>query len=203
MNPGAAPSTNLQKYESGSRILQLLIRRFHGRIGDLLQGLSFETVLDVGCGEGFLSRVLLDRFPGIQLTGIDLSATAVEHARLRCPEGRFEAAPIESLATMAKQFDLVVCSEVLEHLEAPEEAVRLLAARSSGHALITVPWEPWFQAANFARGKYLRSWGNHPEHIQHWSRAGLVRLLEPAFVPLHTESRFPWSLCLARPRNER
>jgi len=202
MSAPLAPSTNLAKYESGSRILQWLIRRFHARIGDVLAPHEFRTVLDVGCGEGFLSRVLLDRFPGIRLTGVDISPAAVERARQRCPEGRFEVAPIESLAAMTERFDLVVCSEVLEHLDTPDAAVRLLAARTKGLALLTVPWEPWFQAANFARGKYLRSFGNHPEHVQRWSRGGFVRLLEPAFALLHAESLFPWSLCLARPRQE-
>jgi 2-polyprenyl-3-methyl-5-hydroxy-6-metoxy-1,4-benzoquinol methylase len=202
MNAGVSHSTNLEKYESGSRILQALIRRFHARICDVLQPLEFRRVLDVGCGEGFLSRALLDRFPGIEVVGVDASASAVEHARLRCPEGRFEQALVEDLGKWTESFDLVICSEVLEHIDDPAAGARLLAARSNGHALVTVPWEPWFQLANFARGKYLRTWGNHPEHIHRWSLGGFVRMLEPAMVVKQSETLFPWSLVLAQPRKD-
>ena len=177
MNSTPVASTNLQKYESGSRILQWLIRRFHGRICEVLQPLEFGTVLDVGCGEGYLSRVLLDRFPGIRVKGVDISPAAVERARERCPEGDFEVARFEDLARWTERFDLVVCSEVLEHIDDPATGAKILAGRSGGKVLVTVPWEPWFQLANLARGKYLGRWGNHPEHIHRWSLGGFVKLL--------------------------
>lgn len=203
MTPDATSSTNLQKYESGNPILQALIKRFHARICDVIEPLGFETVLDVGCGEGFLSRAILDRFPDVKITGVDVSAEAVRHASERCPGGRFETARIEELEGWTEQFDLVVCSEVLEHVDDPVAGARALAARSSGHALITVPWEPWFQLANFARGKYLKTWGNHPEHIHRWTLGGFVKMLEGSFEPVHAETRFPWSLCLAKPGTAR
>lgn len=201
----AAPtaSANQRKYESANPLQQLLIRRFQGRVGDLLARHTFETVLDVGCGEGYLSRVLLDRFPGIRLTGVDVSAAAVEQAAIRCPEGRFLQADVAALRDWDERFDLVVCSEVLEHLEDPAGALRVLAARSGGLALLTVPWEPWFQLANFLRGKYLRTLGNHPEHIQHWTRRGFVREARRAFVPIHSETRFPWTIFVGRIPNGR
>lgn len=195
-------STNLNKYESGNVVLRALIRRFQGRVTTLLGAQKAPaTAVDVGCGEGFLARVLLDRFPGLALTGVDASAQAIEHARQRCPEGTFRAATIEALSAAKDRYDLVVCSEVLEHLPRPEPALEVLRARCAGLALLTVPWEPYFQLANLARGKYLKDWGNHPEHVQRWSHADFVRFASTEFEPLHTETCFPWTIFLGRPRS--
>jgi trans-aconitate methyltransferase len=195
-----AASTNEAKYESGNPVLRALIGRFQRRVTARLAGLDFRTVLDAGCGEGYLSRVLLDRFPGIVLSGFDLSPEAVAAAARRCPEGTFRAGGVEDLGGFPGSFDLVVCSEVLEHLADPDPALRILAARARGHVLLTVPWEPWFRLANLARGKYLPTLGNHPEHLQAWSARAFVRRVEPHFETVHVETCFPWTIYLGRPR---
>jgi len=199
MLPSAESSSNLRKYESGNPILQALIKRFHERMLALVAPLAPRRVLDVGCGEGFFSRALLDRFPGVELVGVDASEAAVAHAGARCPEGRFEVARIEALEGFGR-FDLVVCSEVLEHLADPAGGIAALAERTEGHALLTVPWEPWFQLANLARGKYQATLGNHPEHVQRWTRRGFERAVSGRFERVHGESLFPWTLFLGRPR---
>ena len=64
---GVEPGSNM------SRFLQV--------VGDVC-GL---TVLDAGCGEGYLSRILASR--GANVTGIDISPRLVEMARAKDPEG--------------------------------------------------------------------------------------------------------------------
>ncbi|MFO7155460.1 MAG: class I SAM-dependent methyltransferase [Pseudomonadota bacterium] len=196
-------SANEQKYESRNPILRMLIARFHRRIAELLAPLRPATILDAGCGEGYLARYLLDHLDGIALWGVDASAAAIERARQRCPEATFEVASLESIDLGRKEFDVVICSEVLEHLEHPEKALVRLSSLCGSHALLTVPWEPWFRLANLARGKYLRNLGNHPEHVQQWTKRGFVRVVEPHFEPLHVEVCFPWTILLGRPRVER
>jgi len=196
-------SSNEQKYESRNPILRMLVARFHRRIAEIVAPLRPATVLDAGCGEGYLARYLLDHLEGIRLWGVDASERAIARARQRCPEATFEVASVDSFDAGGKSFDLVVCSEVLEHLESPERALARLASLAGSHALLTVPWEPWFRLANLARGKYLRNLGNHPEHVQQWTRRGFVRVVEPHFEPLLVEVCFPWTILLGRPRAER
>lgn len=191
-------SPNEQKYESGNPILQRLIARFHSRIVEVVRPLGVRTILDAGCGEGYLARHLLDNLPGVELSGVDISEQAIARARERCPEGEFQAATIESLDALGRRFDLVICSEVLEHLDAPEKALETLASLAAPHALLTVPWEPWFQLANLARGKYLKHLGNHPEHVQRWTMRGFARLAGAYFEPRRVETLFPWTLFLGR-----
>lgn len=196
-----AVSTNLAKHESGNRLLQRFIRKFHERICSWIGELDVQTVLDVGCGEGFVASDILTAHPKLDYFGVDLSADAVVEARERCPTARFEAAGVEDLPLAAAgQRDLVVCIEVLEHLPRPHDALATLAACSAKYALLTVPWEPWFILGNLARGKYLRHFGNHPEHVNHWSHRGFRRFASAQFEPVRTATSYPWTLFLGKKR---
>jgi len=196
----APVSSNDAKYQSGNPILRRLIARFQRRAVELVGRHRFTSVLDVGCGEGHLARVLLDRFPGVAYTGLDPSSAAIEAAKARCPAASFRVAGVEALDADPARYELVVCSEVLEHLSDPTQAMARLQARCSGAALLTVPWEPWFQLANLARGKYLRGLGNHPEHVQHWSLDGFREAASPYFREERAEALFPWILYVGAPR---
>jgi hypothetical protein len=63
--------------------------------------------------------------------------------------------------------------------------------------MISVPHEPWFQLMNLLRGRDIRRFGIHPEHINHWNGRTLTKFLSP-FVDV-LETRFPFlfliSLC--------
>jgi SAM-dependent methyltransferase len=76
-----------------------------------------------------------------------------------------------------RAFDVVVATEVLEHLHDPSGAVRELLRVARKAVILTVPHEPWWRLANMMRGKYLSDFGNTPGHVQHWTRTGFVRLL--------------------------
>jgi 2-polyprenyl-3-methyl-5-hydroxy-6-metoxy-1,4-benzoquinol methylase len=199
MSAARAQSSNERKYETRSLAQRWLIGRFQAAVCELVAPLRPATALDAGCGEGYLDRVLLDRIPGLDLTGVDASEDALAAARARCPEATFRRCRVEDLADEPGRYDLVICSEVLEHLEDPVAALRELARLTGGHALLTVPWEPLFQIANLMRGKYLPTLGNHPEHIHRWSVRAAVRLVRCAFVPLRVERRFPWTIVLGKP----
>jgi len=62
--------------------------------------------------------------------------------------------------------DLVIACEVLEHLDAPDQALSELQRVCRGQALVSVPNEPLWRMLNVARGKYWRSPGNTPGHLQ-------------------------------------
>src|SRR5262245_9675390 len=81
-------------------------------------------VLDVGCGTGEIDARLLEAFPGIRLTGVDLDEGHLERARARCPGARFQNADAQALPFADQSFDLVVCRHVLQ---AVSDAPRALA----------------------------------------------------------------------------
>ncbi len=104
-------------------------------------------VLDAGCGQGELLRVLGLALPGARLAGADVSSESRRVAQLRNPNASFFALDLlapdfESVhAARLGRYDLVVCSEVLEHLADDALAVarlRLLLSEG-GHLIVTVP----------------------------------------------------------------
>lgn len=87
---------------------------------------SARKVLEVGCGHGRFGR-LIKETQGAQVTGIDISAEAIEVAT-----GNLDRALVVDLNTTAPpfaegEFDCIVCNDVLEHLIDPWTAVSRLA----------------------------------------------------------------------------
>jgi len=104
-------------------------------------------VLDVGCGQGELLRELAARLPDARIAGSDLSAQSLLDTRKRNQEFELFSLNIadpdfsQKYADRLGAFDLLICSEVLEHIPDDRLAARNLAALlAPGGALIaTVP----------------------------------------------------------------
>jgi 2-polyprenyl-3-methyl-5-hydroxy-6-metoxy-1,4-benzoquinol methylase len=98
-------------------------------------------VLDVGCGNGVISRHL-GQF-GYQVLGIDISEKTIEMARFKnkLRNVRFEAISAEALTAQGQQYDAVICSEVLEHLHQPGQLLQTIyqSLKDNGLLVVTVP----------------------------------------------------------------
>jgi ubiquinone/menaquinone biosynthesis C-methylase UbiE len=193
-------SSNLQKHLSSNPIMRRLIARFQARCARLLLRLDMTTVCEVGCGEGFFIRYLQQQFPRCLFQGSDISEPAIRFARDLVPNARFSVESIYRLPYPDNTHDLVIASEVLEHLEYPAAALTEVARVSRRYVLLTVPNEPIFRLTNLVRGKYPRTWGNHPEHIQHWNRRSFTRFVADRCSILETDTSFPWIIVLAEKR---
>lgn len=112
-------------------------------IADHVAPLTGESarVVDVGCGVGDLLVALRNRRPLISTFGCDFSERAVAGAQARLPEGEFVRHVIEDLPYDSRAFDVVLCTDTLEHLDQPvrvvEELVRICAP--GGVVVIVVP----------------------------------------------------------------
>jgi len=98
------------------------------------------SVLDVGCGNGSIAFPIASL--GCRVLGVDVDAGSIEHANRtnRFPNARFQLVEGSGFE-LGERFDLVICSEVLEHLHEPVPLVRTIAQlmKNDGLAIITVP----------------------------------------------------------------
>jgi 2-polyprenyl-3-methyl-5-hydroxy-6-metoxy-1,4-benzoquinol methylase len=98
-------------------------------------------VLDVGCGNGVISRSLGEK--GFNVRGIDISEKTIARARElnKYPNVRFEAVSAEQLVADGNKYHAVICSEVLEHLNDPGKLLNVLhdSLHENGVLIVTVP----------------------------------------------------------------
>lgn len=193
---------NKQKHESSNPIQRALINRFKGQAIRLVEGIAPATILEVGCGEGYMLDALTRGGTTAALHGVDFSEPAIADARARLGErATLEARDARELADDGRQFDLVMMLEVLEHIPDPAQMLPILERLTRRHLLLSVPWEPMFRGLNMARGKHIGAWGNDPEHVNHWTRRGFFRFVESRFTILAAPIVAPWTMVLAQRRS--
>jgi SAM-dependent methyltransferase len=119
-----------------------LVRRYTitWRILRALAGLDFETFADIGGAEGYKAALVRELFD-VDVTSCDLSEEACRRAReIYGVEAR--GIDIHALPFADGEFDVVLCSETLEHVPDIEGATRELLRIARRAVVITVPHEP-------------------------------------------------------------
>lgn len=99
---------------------------------------KINTVVDIGCGEGYLANQI-KAFTGARTFIADISHTAIKRA------GQIYGiygvvADMHNMPFKNKSFDLVICTEAIEHLIDPAAAIRELERISNKMLLITTPF---------------------------------------------------------------
>ena len=192
---------HVAKYTNRNPLHRLSLGRFHDALADELRALAPKSVLDFGCGEGFVIDELASR--GVELEGyegLDLRADALAEARSRWPTKRFLCADLFDKQFDDARFDVAIALEVLEHLFDPAAALERLVSLTDRELLLTVPHEPWFQLVNLARGRDFIRLGNHPEHVQHWNPGTFAAFISEHAEVVSIRRSFPFIVARARPR---
>jgi len=188
------------KYRNGNRLHRQTLNRFFDRVSSEIAALKFSSILDFGCGEAFFWEEVKSRMDvPAEVVGIDLRSQALEKAKLSHPEFMFMQQDILSWEPDRK-FDLVIASQVLEHLVEPGRFLKRLCEVSHRHLLLSVPWEPLFRLCNLARGRDLGRLGNHPEHVNHWGQRSFERFVSRYARVERSITCFPFLIIVARPR---
>jgi glycosyltransferase involved in cell wall biosynthesis/SAM-dependent methyltransferase len=191
------------KYGSRNPVVNRLMRGFESALSEFVAASAPQSIHEIGCGEGHW--VVRWNETGLCARGCDFSRKIIDMARANAgrrglPASLFEARSIYDLDPRHDGADLVVCCEVLEHLQHPARALEALGRVVGRHLIVSVPREPVWRALNLARGKYLRRLGNTPGHIQHWSSAGFINLVSEYFDVVAVRNPLPWTMLLCRPR---
>jgi 2-polyprenyl-3-methyl-5-hydroxy-6-metoxy-1,4-benzoquinol methylase len=191
-----------RKYTTGNFISRFLVRNFFETLGPLISGITCSSIIDVGCGEGILLSHIGGPVSGKRLCGLDADPKEIETARVQAPFARFVVGSIYDLPFRDGQFDLVICTEVLEHLESPEKALKQLSRVAARYCIFSVPNEPIWRILNMTRGAYMRRLGNTPGHVNHWSRKSFEGYVSSSFHILKVMKPLPWILALCERKED-
>ncbi|UZS00107.1 class I SAM-dependent methyltransferase [Chondrinema litorale] len=116
------------------------------RLGFIIKAIESYTkgdrkVLDVGCGNGLITMELGKI--GYQVKGVDISNKTIDKAiaNNNLTNVTFEVADVEVLSIQDVKYDVIICSEVLEHLKEPGKMLIILKRllKENGILIVTVP----------------------------------------------------------------
>jgi len=136
-----------------------------------------DRYLDVGCGTGLILR----RMPA-GAVGIDLNPRHLERAAKHAPHAHVQSADAEKLPFADGQFSTVICTEVLEHLVHPEDAVAGIhrVLESGGRFIGSTPRHALLWRFRFLSSTHFH---NEPFHNE-FEEAELRELLKPVKILL-------------------
>ena len=103
--------------------------------------LSFQSVIDVGSGEGFLLAEIRKKYPSATITGFDISKKRLLQTKQHVPTALLARGDVLKLPFQDNSFDVVVCSELLEHIDAYQAVAEELFRIAKKQIIITVPYE--------------------------------------------------------------
>ena len=138
--------------------------KFYEEVATICAKLGPRRVIDIGCGTGHVLRFLVDRLstsPEL-VVGVDHSSAGIDRARELLPTAMWFVSDLYTLPPTLDRFDLVLCTEVLEHVEEPTRVVEILRrlCASGGRVAITVPdgaQDSWEGHVNFWDEDELRA----------------------------------------------
>lgn len=129
--------------------LEAIDRSFLRHVEGLMPAPRLESarVLDVGCGPGQILVMMKQRWPGMQITGLDAGPAMIDKARLDAAEAgvdiTYEVLRVGPMGDARlpyddAQFDLVTCNSVIHHLTDPVGALDEIArvAKPDGAVLV-------------------------------------------------------------------
>lgn len=134
-------------------------------------------ILDIGCGDGVITKCIKKQFPEEQIEAIDMDKIRLDRARIYCSGVTFQQGDIRFLPFRDCVFEIVLCHHVIEHIvgdtKVLDECQRVLV--SGGLLILGIPHE------GGGIGRILRLL--HPklyaesEHINFYSIGDMSRLL--------------------------
>ena len=203
---GVVIGNTFDKYGSKNPVVRRLMAGFDNALSGFVEAADPSTIHEVGCGEGHW--VMQWAAAGRTVRGTDFSGQVIEMARRNAAErgldpGLFGVRSIHDVEPGRDSADLVVCCEVMEHVDDPERAFAALTRIVDRELIVSVPREPLWRALNMARGRYLADFGNTAGHVNHWSATGIRRLAGRYFDVVAVATPLPWTMLHCRRRAPR
>lgn len=130
----------------------------------LTEDINNKKILDAGCGTGWFSKFSAER--GAFVTSMDLGENLLAKVALKCPSDRIVGSILD-IPFQDNTFDVVISSEVIEHVPDPFKAIQELfrVLKPGGTMILTTPNKIWYFAIWIANTFKLRPY----EGLENWT----------------------------------
>jgi len=143
------------------------------------------SILDLGCGNGSLCGYLAQK--GFKVVGVDSSQSGIQLAKQNYPQSFFLCCSVEESAPpeLINKFDIVISTEVIEHLYLPRKLLSLAAQclKPGGTMIVSTPYHGYLKNLFLSLTNH---WDRHftvgwdGGHIKFFSVASLRRMVGEA-----------------------
>lgn len=105
---------------------------------------NFQSLLEIGCGTGYVLSGISKRFPGSTLHGSEIFIAGLGFAAARLPSAKFMQMDARNIP-FENDFDVIGAFDVLEHIKEDDEVLKQMhaALKPNGLILLTVPQHAW------------------------------------------------------------
>lgn len=154
----------------------LEIRRFQ-KIKSILRRINFKDLLDLGCGEGQLFGNLFDF--NFNYVGMDISNKRIERAKNSYKDfdnATFVTGSATEIPNVYHSFDVVVCSELLEHVQSPQAVIKQISnvLNPRGYLILSVPNNEVINYQMCMHCHKMTPWSGHLHSFSNESLASLL-----------------------------
>lgn len=161
-------------------------------------GSSPKKIIDVGCASGWFISEISKKFPKAKCFGIDIYKDAIDFGKKKYRKINFKCADAQSIPFKNSTFDVVICCEVLEHVENPKKTLleikRILKNDGtavmeidSGNFLFKIIWYWW---TNLRKGVWRDS------HIHQFDVSKLEKLFSKTGFKIKSKKIFNYSMAV-------
>ncbi|OGD86268.1 hypothetical protein A2164_03785 [Candidatus Curtissbacteria bacterium RBG_13_35_7] len=147
--------SSLKRYYDKKSISYNIKKKRLNKILELAFPVKGKLVLDIGCSTGYLGSILQKK--GAKVFGIDISKNAVKEARKQLFSAQELDLNEQKLPFKKNYFDLIIASEIIEHLFEPEKILKEIhrILKINGYLLITTPnFLYWGHRIQFLKGEF-------------------------------------------------
>ena len=132
---------------------------------------NFQSLLEIGCGTGYVLSGVSKRFPHSTLYGSEIFIAGLGFAHARLPSAKFMQMDARNIP-FENEFDVIGAFDVLEHIKEDEEVLTQICAalKPEGYMLLTVPQHAWLWS----------SVDEYAFHVRRYAAAELHQKIEAA-----------------------
>lgn len=187
-------------YQKGVK-KNFLQKKWHtGKLNAVISEITVspKKILDVGCASGWFLSQLQNEYKNAECYGVDIYDQGIAYGKKKYPKMKFTVSDAHKLPYSAGTFDLVVCTEVLEHVDDPVKVLteikrvlkkdgKAIIELDSGSILFSTVWFLW----KLSKGGV---W-NHA-HLHSFNVQKLERMLKKVGFKIDSKRRFNYGMAM-------